>query len=77
MQDFTISKTGPGSSLLNIEGGGVVTMKDGVYDVVGTNLSQTLTNKTISNPTISGTLTWSGHLPLSMAWVMMVLLKKP
>lgn len=53
IQDVTISKTGPGASLLNIEGGGVVTIKDGVYDIVGTNLTQTLNNKTLTLPTIT------------------------
>lgn len=51
IQDATITKPDAGSALLQIFGGGVASILDGVYDVVGTNLSQALTNKTINSAT--------------------------
>lgn len=73
IQEVTITKPDAGAAQLRIEGGGIATIKDGVYDVVGSNLAQTITNKTVSFPTGGGTpslldfyevyngsITWSG-----------------
>jgi hypothetical protein len=57
IQEVQLTKPNPSDVLvLTNAGGGIVTIRDGVYDVVGTNLSQTLTNKTIAfgSNTITG-----------------------
>lgn len=47
IQDVTIDKTDAGSCAIHVEGGGQYTFKDGVYDIVGTNIQQTLSNKNL------------------------------